>query len=147
MLQWYEVNEIEDELIRFVVLVTEYRKKLVIIKNKKRGGWEIPGGNREKDETLLAAAARELYEETGAVHFDLEPFGVYLWNGSYGMIFFTEVYQFEALPQYEIEELKFVDKYPEGLNFGEMFYIYHEQWTKFSSKGEQKYSIDNRKKS
>lgn len=62
------------------------------------------------------------------------------------MIFFADVYQFETLPQYEIEELQFVDTYPEGLNFGEMFYIYHEQWTKFASKGTRKYSIDNRKR-
>jgi 8-oxo-dGTP diphosphatase len=88
MLQWYELNDIKDELIRFVVLVTEYKGRLVIIRNKKRGGWEIPGGNREEGETLLAAATRELFEETGAVLFDLEPFGIYQRNGSYGMIFF-----------------------------------------------------------
>jgi 8-oxo-dGTP diphosphatase len=142
MIQWCELNEINHEVIKFIVLVTKYDGQLVVIRNKKRGGWEIPGGNREPEETLLSAATRELYEETGAVKFDLEAFGIYLWNGSYGMIFYAEVHQFTRLPDYEIEEIKFVDIYPEGMNFGNMFYFFFDKWTNYKSKDTKKHSID-----
>lgn len=141
MLQWFEINDIEHETIRFVVIVTKYKGKFVIIRNKNRGGWEIPGGHREKGETLLATATRELYEETGATKFELEQFGIYQLNGSYGMIFYAEVYHFAELPEYEIEEIKFVEKYPEGLNFGEMYYILLDKWTDYDAKGSQKYTL------
>ncbi|MDQ1912195.1 NUDIX domain-containing protein [Paenibacillus sp. GD4] len=144
MLPWYETHEIQDELIQFVVMVTAYQGKWVIIKNKKRGGWEIPGGNKEKGEACLAAAARELYEETGAVHFELEPFGIYKWNGSYGMVYFAEIFGLERLPDFEIEEMKLVEQYPEGLNFGGMFYLFLEQWECYERKHKNRYSFDKR---
>ena len=41
------------------------------------GSWALPGGYMEIDETLAAAAARELVEETGVAAARLEPLGVY----------------------------------------------------------------------
>lgn len=39
--------------------------KLMMVRNIKRGGWEIPGGGVRAGETLEAAARREFLEETG----------------------------------------------------------------------------------
>lgn len=38
------------------------------------GHWSLPGGRKESAETELAAAKRELYEETGYIAADLLPF-------------------------------------------------------------------------
>lgn len=142
MLPWYEIDEIHDDLIKFVILIAQYNDQFIVIRNKKRGGWEIPGGNRELGETLLFAATRELYEETGAIQFDLEPFGITTLNGNHGMVFFAEVHHMTDLPDYEIEEIKFVDHLPEGLNFGEMFNTAFTKWNEYSQKNTNRHSID-----
>lgn len=142
MIPWYELNEVHDDLIKFVILIAEFNDQLIIIRNKKRGGWEIPGGNRELGESLLFTASRELYEETGATRFDLEAFGVTMLNGNHGMVFFAGIHQIADLPDYEIDEIKFVDQLPEGLNFGNMFYTALSKWNEYSRKNTQKHSID-----
>ncbi|WP_182301361.1 NUDIX domain-containing protein [Cohnella cholangitidis] len=145
MYQWHELSEIDHELVKFVVLIAQYNNQFIIVKNSKRGGWEIPGGNREPGEPLFTAASRELYEETGAIQSDLEPFGIYMWNGNYGMVFFAEIHLMAELPAYEIEEVKEVDQLPEGLNFGEMFYFVHRKWTEYEHKNTQTRRMDIRK--
>ncbi len=52
---------------------------LLIQRNKPpfEGKWAIPGGFVEKEETLLAAAERELAEETGIKKVYLEQYGVF----------------------------------------------------------------------
>jgi 8-oxo-dGTP diphosphatase len=129
---WYEWNEIDQDLMKFAVIIARFNGQFVIIKNRKRGGWEIPGGNREPGEAISDTARRELYEETGAIQFEIAPFGIYLWRGSYGMVFAAEIKEFASLPNYEIEEMKFVDSLPEGLNFGDMFYLFVEKWIAYT---------------
>ncbi len=133
---WFELSEINQNEIKFVILLAKYNDKLVIIKNTKRGGWEIPGGNREQGESVEAAARRELYEETGAIQSELEPFGIIQWNGSYGMVFYAAITQLTDLLDYEIEEVKFVDQLPAGLNMGELFYLIERKWMENSMRKE-----------
>ena len=49
-----------------VLILPRYRSKWVLMHHKVRGV-EFPGGKIERDELSVNAAARELYEETGAV--------------------------------------------------------------------------------
>jgi len=142
--QWFELDEVDHELMKFAVVIATFRDQYIIIYNKKREGWEIPGGSREPGESIVQTAIRELYEETGAVQFEIMPFGIYEWNGSCGMVFYAKVEQLNALPAFEIEAIKFEDVLPEGMNFGEMFYIFNEKWMERKNKRHRQYSIDIR---
>jgi diphosphoinositol-polyphosphate diphosphatase len=50
------------------------RKSVLLIQSMRRGGWVLPKGGWEVDETVQEAACREAWEEAGAVckiHSDL----------------------------------------------------------------------------
>ncbi|WCF08997.1 NUDIX hydrolase [Paenibacillus thiaminolyticus] len=125
---WYLTEQIDDELITFAVILTKYKGRYLIIHNRKRGGWEIPGGRREKNETLLQTACRELYEETGALVFNIAPFSTFAFNETFGMAFSAEVIEIGDLPEYEIEEIRFVDRLPVIMNFGELYRTLDNRW-------------------
>jgi ADP-ribose pyrophosphatase YjhB (NUDIX family) len=40
--------------------------KVLLVRNHGRGQWHLPGGAVNRNETLIAAARREAYEETGS---------------------------------------------------------------------------------
>ena len=66
--RFYE--EVEDSLLKFAVIIARTEGKYVFCKHKSRETLEVPGGHREEGETILAAAKRELQEETGYVSDD-----------------------------------------------------------------------------
>ena len=74
-------EEIEDSLLKFAVIVAKSEGKWVFCKHKDRETFEIPGGHREKQESILQAAKRELMEETGAIDFSIKPICVYSVTG------------------------------------------------------------------
>ncbi|MGF9697987.1 NUDIX domain-containing protein [Paenibacillus sp. MABNR03] len=146
--QWLSLNEVvqSEREIAFVIMIAQFQEKYVIVYNNKRNGWEFPGGTCEPGETPLEAAGRELYEETGAVRFMLEPFGIYEMNGNLGKVYYAAVDQFDSmsleLPNQEIGELKLVDTLPAGMSFGDMFYTFLDYWTAYSFKGTNQLNID-----
>lgn len=64
-IDFHELNSVDDYKITFAVICTKHKFKWIWCKNKKKGTWEIPGGKREKEESLNQAASRELFEEPG----------------------------------------------------------------------------------
>ena len=66
-------NDVDEELVKFVVIVCRYQGKWLWVKHRERDTYENPGGHREEGETVRQAAVRELQEETGALEFDIRP--------------------------------------------------------------------------
>ena len=73
--QFYDT--VEDEKLRFAVIVAKTNGQYVFCKHKERNTLEVPGGHREPGEDILVTAKRELQEETGATEFTIRPVCVY----------------------------------------------------------------------
>jgi 8-oxo-dGTP diphosphatase len=67
------------ESAKHVLVICEYNQQWLLTNHKERG-WEFPGGKVEENETLYAAARREVLEETGATIKELVPLGTYKVN-------------------------------------------------------------------
>lgn len=122
-----EVNfyeEVVDELLKFAVIISKTDGKWVFCKHKERDTYEVPGGHREEGETILETAKRELWEETGALEFDIKPICVYSVKGktkendeSFGMLFVADIISFEKELHNEIEKIIITDKLVENWTY------------------------------
>ncbi len=52
-------DNMDDELLKFAVIITKAKNKYVFCKHKDRDTWEIPGGHREQGENIMDTARRE----------------------------------------------------------------------------------------
>lgn len=117
--QFYD--SVDDDLLKFAVIIAKAEEKLVFCKHRERDTYEIPGGHREEGEKILDTAERELKEETGALDFHIEPICVYSvtapdnFNGqeSFGMLYLADIYEFEEELHHEIGKIIFVDELEE----------------------------------
>ena len=100
-------NEINDKDLKFAVIMARYDNRWIFCKHKERETYEMPGGHREVDETIVDTAKRELQEETGAIEFEIQPISVYSVTGknrvnsngneTFGMLFYAEVHSFKGI--------------------------------------------------
>lgn len=117
--KFYE--SVADELLKFAVIIARSDDKWVFCKHKDRDTWEIPGGHRELDENIVDTAKRELYEETGALEFDIEPICAYSVTATdnfdgketFGMLFYADIKNLESELHSEIEKITIMNELPE----------------------------------
>lgn len=115
----------ESEYTR-VICVSRYKGKFVFSYNKKRKGWEIPGGHIEEGESWMEAAKREMFEETGATKIEVEPVCVYKIN-SFAVLCFCEIIEIEEISkEYEMEKVMICDNLPQKLTFPEAHTLYFD---------------------
>ena len=109
-------EQVEDELLKFAVIISKTDGKWVFCKHKTRDTYEVPGGHREMGETIFETAERELREETGAIDFNISPICVYSVKGktkvnekiddeSFGMLFYANIFSFKKELHSEIEKI------------------------------------------
>ena len=106
-------DNVDDELLKFAVIISKHNGKWVFCKHKERNTYEIPGGHREHNEQIFETAKRELEEETGATSYTISPVCVYSVVGknrvnqtgeeTYGMLFFADIQMFENELHSEME--------------------------------------------
>ena len=111
-ISFYDLGTVDEKEFTRVVCVCKYDGKYLFSYNKKRNGWEIPGGHIEEGETWKEAAEREMYEETGATKIKVTPVAIYKIS-TYGLLCYCEIEEMEDLPEeYEMEKVMLSDTLP-----------------------------------
>lgn len=113
-------DKVNDGLLKFAVIIARHDEKWVFCKHRNRDSYEIPGGHREKGEDILETAKRELYEETGALEYDIKPVCVYSVTASdnfdgaetFGMLYLANIANFENELHSEIEKIIITENLP-----------------------------------
>ena len=120
-------DTVNDELLKFAVIISQSNGKWVFCKHKERDTYEVPGGHREAGEDILETAKRELQEETGAIKFEIKPICVYSVTGktrvndtgeeTLGLLYFAEITEFTKELHSEMEKVVLMDKLPENWTY------------------------------
>ena len=120
-------DTVNDELLKFAVIISQSNGKWVVCKHKERDTYEAPGGHREAGENILETAKRELQEETGAVKYEIKPICAYSVIGktgvnnideeTYGMLYFAEITEFAKELHSEMEKVILTDELPENWTY------------------------------
>lgn len=115
----YETGSLEE--YKYVVVLSEYQGEILLSRHKKRTTWETQGGHIEPGETPMEAARRELYEESGALEYEIAPLCDY-WagtpgDGASGMVFRASITRLGPLPQSEMAQVRTFHSLPENITY------------------------------
>ena len=106
---------------KYVVVMSKYQGKILLSRHRDRTTWETQGGHIEPGETPVDAARRELYEESGALEFDIRPVFDY-WagdenGGASGQVFAAEIRTLGPMPRSEMAEVRAFDEVPPNVTY------------------------------
>jgi len=111
-------NTHDEKDIHFVIIAANYNKsdKWLFVTKKGSDTWELPAGHKEVGESVLQAAKRELFEETGAKEYTIEVLTDYTLETAnsvgVGRVFIAIVKSLGELPDSEIEKCLISDEFP-----------------------------------
>ena len=96
-----------------------------------RDTFETADGHIEQDESPLDGAKRELFEETGAVSFDISSafdYSVHTPAGySNGQVFIAQIQELGDIPDFEMAEVKPFDTFPDKMRFPKILPVLFEK--------------------
>lgn len=106
---------------KYVVILSHMDGKYLLSRHKARTTWETQGGHIELGETALEAAKRELWEESGALEYTIEPLCDYRaaddLGSAAGAVFRAEIVKLGPLPESEMAEVRLFEALPENLTY------------------------------
>lgn len=106
---------------KFVVILSHMDGKYLLSRHRARTTWETQGGHIEPGETPLEAAKRELWEESGALEYTIEPLCDYRaaddFGSAAGAVFRAEITKLGPLPESEMAEVRLFDTLPEHFTY------------------------------
>lgn len=127
----YKLGELQD--YKFVVVLSFYEGKILLSRHRKRSTWETQGGHIEPGEAPAEAARRELFEESGALEFDLEPVFDY-WamdesdgTSAGGMVFRADIRRLGPIPPSEMAEVQSFGALPDCLTYPDISPVLFEK--------------------
>ena len=97
---------------RFVVMLSRMDGQFLLSRHRARTTWQNQGGHIEPGETPIEAARRELFEESGALDYDIAPLCDYQFPHGAAMVFTVNIRALGALPKSEIAEVRLFDEMP-----------------------------------
>ena len=120
----YELNKLKT--YKYIVVLSEYNGKILLSRHRNRITWETQKGHIEQGESPLEAARRELYEESGATEYEINPLCDY-WagnpvtkDGANGMVFTAKITKLSPIPESEMAEVRSFDYLPQNLTYPEI---------------------------
>lgn len=128
----YPVGTLKE--YKYTVILSFCQGKIMLSKHKLRDTYETQGGKIEQGETPLEGAKRELFEESGAIDFDIVPVCDY-WYGNEdtgirgnGMVFEANIKKLGNLPESEMEKVEFFNELPENLTYPLITPVLFQYW-------------------
>lgn len=119
-------------LYKYVMVLSRYQGKYLLSRHKERTTWETQGGHIEPGETPLQAAKRELFEESGAVRYHIEPLFDCRAQDAHGeangVVFAAEIEELGPLPQSEMAEVRAWEQIPENLTYPSLTMTLWKAW-------------------
>lgn len=120
-IDYFDAGALPDTQLTYAIIIAAHRGQWLLVRHKSRRTWEVPGGHIEPGETADAAARRELFEETGALNFNISRVCDYSVRENkrigYGRLYAAHVKTLGPLPESEIAEVRCFDALPKNLTY------------------------------